>query len=895
MVPPSYVAVGPAATRSEAGDAAAILDAVAGLILAVAADGRVTFASQEARALLGADPGALIGLPLDALVRPEDGTAIDALAGACDADAVAVHLLDREGRLIPAEATVRALPGDAGHVVTLREAPEYREETLAALRMSRDHYRALADTLPQLIWMERADTGETIYVNRAFEEYCGPLPGGGEARTARFHPEDAARIKADCRAARARDQSCELQGRIRDRAGGYRWHQLVFRPLRKGGLLLGWLASALDIDEIVTARKALEETGGLLRLAQAAAGAGLFDVDFAAHAVTLSPESAGRHGLPGDRPAVIGLSDWLRRVAPADRAPTLHAIRAATRAHVTFDVAFRVPGNGAARWIQAMGRPHHDASGAIVRLTGLTLDITSRKDTERALVEAKAAADAARAQAERANAAKTDFLSAMSHEIRTPLNAVIGFADLLASSGRLDGELRRYADLARTAGESLRTVVDDILDFAAVESGAIALCLGPFQVRELIEQCLGIVGVGAAAKGLEIAALVAPEVPDTLVGDAGRLRQILLNLLNNAVKFTPRGGVTVGLVHEGRVPGGERLRFSVADTGIGIAPEHHGRLFDRFSQADGSIRRDFGGTGLGLAISRKLVERMGGGIALVSEPGRGSTFSVALTLPRAASTAARTPAEPQRPARRGRILLVEDVEINRELACTVLRTAGHAVDVAVDGIEAVRAVEAATYDLVLMDIQMPGIDGMMATRLIRCLPGVAAGVPVVAMTANVLPDQVGAFREAGMNDHFAKPFQPAELCAVVERWLGGAAEDCAGPDPTVDNARYEENLAFLAPETLGKLLRHFHARVRTAFAGSDGDDAGALRAEAHALAAAAGLLGFTPLSRACAALDTADEGAFAPALARARQLAIAAAAETQALIAANASAAGARP
>ena len=885
----------PPATTGAPGpdDLAAVLDAVAGLVLRLDGAGLTTFASAGARDLLGFAPAALVGRPLADLLRPGDSAALAEVVARGLAGPVRLHLLDLAGTPVAVEASFRPLPC-GGRVATIRPVPE-GDATLAGLRrgggtLDAESDRTLADTLPQLVWMESAETGETLYANRAFEAYCGAIGATREARTGRFHPEDGPRIAAACLAAREQARPCEIQARVRGRACGYRWHQLVFRPLRRDGRWLGWLGSALDIDEIVTARKALEQTGDLLRLAQEAAGAGLFDMTLGTRDVILSPESARRHGLPGDRPAVIGLADWMRRVLPADRVPVLRAVREAVSARRTFDVAFRVPTEaGPPRWIQAIGRPSRDADGAVARVTGLTFDITARKDTEQALVEAKAAADAARAQAEQANAAKTDFLSAMSHEIRTPLNAVIGFANLLAGSGRLDPDLRRYADLAHVAGESLRTVVDDILDFASVEAGRISLCPEPFAVRELAATCLGIVGTAAAEKGLETALDVDPAIPERLVADPGRLRQILLNLLNNAVKFTPRGTVSLSLCHEGRGPRGERIRLAVTDTGIGITRAQQARLFERFAQADSSIRRDFGGTGLGLAISRRLVERMGGTIGLDSEIGRGSTFTVSLTLPAPPDTGDGRPQAAEAgagPACAGRILVVEDVAINRELACTVLRAAGHTVEVAEDGFAAVRAVETQDFDLVLMDIQMPGIDGMMATRLIRCLPGRPATVPVIAMTANVLPDQIRAFAAAGMDDHCAKPFRPAELRALAARWLARprrepASEPVGGP--TLDRARHAESASLLPPETLARLLRHFEADVGGAFA--EGEAASALRARAHALATAAGLVGFTAWSDACLALENAGDEAFAQVLAETRRLARAAAAETRALIA----------
>ena len=875
-----------------------IVDAAAGLILRLDGAGRVTFASAGGRSILGAGAEGLVGHPLRDALHPEDAGALADAAGAGRSDTALVRMRGDPG-WVATVLVVRGIAGTADRVVTVRAASE-PEQTYANLRTSRDHYRALVDTLPQLVWMERADTGETIYVNQAFEAYCGPIPTTRAARTDRFHPEDAGRIAGAYAKARVQGRSSEIQGRVADRAGRFRWHQFVVRPLHMGSDLIGWLGSALDIDEIVSAREALVEKGELLRLAQEAAGAGLFDLDLASRDLILSPDSARRLGFSGDRPAVVNVAEGMRRVVPADRAATLRAVRAAAAERRTFDVAFRVPdAGGGCRWIQAIGRPHRDRDGVAARIVGLTLDITARKDGERALIAAKAAAEAARAEAERADAAKTEFLSAMSHEIRTPLNAVIGFAGLLAESGRLDGDLRRYAELAATAGANLRTVVDDILDFSSVEAGAINLDPEPVALRPLVDACLGIVEAPARAKGLDLVAQIDAAVPDRLVCDPGRLRQILLNLLNNAVKFTPRGRVTVDLFHEEAGPRGDTIRFSVTDTGIGIAPDRQERLFQRFSQADSSIRRAYGGTGLGLAISRRLVELMGGTMGLVSAEGRGSTFWFALTLPRAPAAAAPVRSAPARPGRTGRILLVEDVEINRELACTVLRAAGHVVDVAADGIGAVRAVEAAPYDLVLMDVQMPRLDGMMATRLIRCLPAPAARVTVVAMSANVLPDQVQAFRAAGMDDHFGKPFEPQELCAAVARWLGDPAGEPAGEsadaapedEPTLDRARYADNMALIAPDTLARLLGQFQSRAREAFAAPDPGTAGTaagratLRAEAHALAAASGLLGFMPLSRACAALEQAgDDVTFDALVARARDLAVAAVAETRTLL-----------
>ena len=389
--------------------------------------------------------------------------------------------------------------------------------------------------------------------------------------------------------------------------------------------------------------------------------------------------------------------------------------------------------------------------------------MTGRRDSERALVAALETARAAEAEAGRANRAKGDFLAAMSHEIRTPLNAILGFADLLLAGADLPPAGRRHAERIKSGGAALLTVVGDILDFAQVEAGALSLDPKPFALPLMVDECVALVEAAAVAGGLAVHVQLDARFPAGLLGDEARLRQILLNLLNNAIKFTHRGSVTLRI---GRETGG-RVVFTVTDTGIGIAAGDLPHLFQRFRQVDGTMRRPYGGAGLGLATARALVELMGGTIGVGSEAGVGSTFWFAVDLP-PAPLALAAPVVGAEPGAGGLdVLLVEDVPVNQELVRAVIEARGHRVDVVGDGADAIMAVADKAYALVLMDLQMPFVDGLSATRAIRASPQPCRAVPIVALSANVRADRTAAAMAAGMDACLAKPLDFEALDAVL--------------------------------------------------------------------------------------------------------------------------------
>jgi PAS domain S-box-containing protein len=586
-----------------------------------------------------------------------------------------------------------------------------------------------------------------------------------------------------------------------------------------------------------------------------------------------SPASLQLLGVSPEKLVDTEVSDLIHPDDLRAAADTLVALRRGDHDTATLVCRVRTP-DGGFLYIESKQRLVRDpVTGMPVEIVASIRDVTSRELRTAELAQGREQAELAVVRAEQASQAKTDFLAAMSHEIRTPLNSIIGFSEILLDEHQLNPAANRYVKLIQNAGSALLGVVNDILDFSRIEAGEIAIEPRPFNLAAAIDNVASIVRTTAEGKRLELTATCDPQLPPWLIGDDGRICQVLLNLLYNAIKFTDRGSVLLSCMHTGSTPGGERLRFVVSDTGIGIAKSQQARLFKRFSQVDGSIHRRFGGSGLGLAICKHLVEVMGGEIGVESEEGQGSTFWFSLILKRCEAPATAAPAGVKAVQRPGRILLVEDMEVNQEIAANRLRAAGHSVEVVDNGQDAVAAVAKENFDLVLMDVQMPGMDGLTATRLIRELPGPAHEVPIVALTANVLPSQVARLLEAGMNDHIGKPFNREQLERVVQRWIAGRAGEAAPAPPAAsfDQAVYDELRAIFAPDRMRQHLDALRERLDGATSGEA--DRRQVASRAHRLASMAGMMGFTAISQLAVELEAAcdEESDIRPVVSRLKQ------------------------
>lgn len=502
-------------------------------------------------------------------------------------------------------------------------------------------------------------------------------------------------------------------------------------------------------------------------LAVAGAASGAWFMDFEEDTEYFSRAAKRVIGMP-DMPCKAKRNSAINRLAPEDRRILMAAFEAYRRGEAPFDVNFRVVSDGeGVRWLRMTGKANRNADNRITAIAGDLTDITE-------LVEAKRLAEAA-------SRAKSEFLSTMSHEIRTPMNGVLSMAGLLARAD-IPSEQKRQADVIRKSGEAMMVILNDVLDLSKIEAGKLVLENRVFSPRELIEDVSMLWRDTIKQKGIHFETQVSEQVPEYVIGDETRLRQVLTNLISNALKFTPKGQIFLTLENKTckQAPG---LKFSVKDSGIGITKEQQTHLFKAFDQADKTISRRFGGTGLGLSISDKIVRLMGGAFNITSTPGQGSTFSFTISaetanaekmqkvevsqIPSAAHEQKQK--TPEATAKNKRtILIADDNDINRSVLKAFLSRLPLDLIFVENGAEAVEAASAQTFDIILMDVQMPILDGISATRAIRKSDSLCRNTPIIALTANAMPGDRQRYLDAGMTGYVSKPIDPAALFQALK-------------------------------------------------------------------------------------------------------------------------------
>jgi PAS domain S-box-containing protein len=742
------------------------------LMHVIGADGRFKLVNGAWKTLTGWDEADLLGERALDFLNPDDIAVVRDGIRALASGEVAenpMRVKRRDGDWGWFSSRTQKMEG-GDLIVTMRDATEERARA-AELEETRRMRRELSESAGIGTWLyepleDRIEWSQDLLSLTGFDIEDIATP---DQFYARVHPKDRERTRRLMAHAVETGEGASLEHRMKVSGRWTSW-RATFRTLPRAGGVFALKGISEEITELAKARDAArrgelkmkklqrEAQASAQRLAVAleAAEAGVYEIDHVSKAFWASPEFAK---ITGQVDATYEQATQLR--FPGFHPDDLDHVRESFRALHTgsspagaFDARI-VRTDGETRWIRVSHHLKVGKNGRWLKAVGLIQDFDARKRQELALVDAQKAAEAA---AE----AKSSFLANMSHEIRTPMNGVMGVLHLLKGE-KLTEEGRHMLEEALSCGQMLAELLNDVIDFSKIEAGRLELADEPLDPRILLEGVTRLLRPQAEAKGL-LLRLDADTDLGWVRSDPVRLRQALFNLVGNAVKFTERGSVTVRC----QSPRPGFLRFEVIDTGVGIPAEAQSRIFQRFDQGDASTTRKFGGSGLGLAITKKLAEMMSGAVGFSSEEGLGSNFWLEIEAP--VAEAAVETYETLEPVLDGlRVLVVEDNPTNRMIATKLLESLGAEVATAADGYLGVEAAETGDFHLILMDVQMPGIDGLEAARRIRALGGAAAETPIVALTANVLAHQRRAYLDAGMDGVVGKPISPGVLLREIAR------------------------------------------------------------------------------------------------------------------------------
>jgi signal transduction histidine kinase/CheY-like chemotaxis protein/HPt (histidine-containing phosphotransfer) domain-containing protein len=747
-------------------------------------------------------------------------------------------------------------------------------EALASDDIQRYRLALAAINLSVYDWNIETGVIERPPLGRDVERLPTELTQSGTDWAALVHPEDLPVLRAAL-AAHFRGETQRLQHEYRylGHDGTWRWVRqygiALRRPDGRAYRLVGATTDITDIRqrdaELQAARAETESTRAHMQalLDNMRDGVGSAEAD--GTYITSNKAMFELVNIPREEILALGTMQNIWRYQYENG--LVPRIAASADEHVAAQVALfnRADGNQQVRrrpdgsWVERCFRKMPDGSRLVV-----VRDITELKQRERDLARERDAADAARLEAEAANQAKSTFLATMSHEIRTPMNGVLGMLEVLEHQSITDSQ-RAIVATMRSSASALLRIIDDVLDFSKIEAGRLELEEVPFSLSELVGNCVDTLRPQAAAKNLELTTELAVGSADGLIGDPVRVRQILFNLLGNALKFTQAGSVHVRAATTPSGEGQNRLAITVTDTGIGISEAERARLFEPFSQADSSTTRRFGGTGLGLSIVRRLAQSMGGDVRVRSQPGKGSAFTVTLLLRDAplgqGLAAAPTPVHMAPGMAGGHVLVVDDHPVNRQVLVGQLKLLGLTADTSVDGADALTLWRPGRYAAVLADMHMPRMDGYALTAEIRAREATSGSgrTPVVAVTANAMRGEEERCLDAGMDGYLPKPVALARLRTILGRWITIAAPP-QPPQPAVDRAMLRSWLGddeTMLRSLLAEFLDNARENAQDIRAALVAQDMSALLAAAHKLKGGAMSVGAHGLQHLAARLEAA--------------------------------------